>query len=52
MQSQCVHWLKGADAPSPTNNYAFHVSMAIKFKKNNKKNRETGENTKTRERRA
>lgn len=37
MQSQCVYWLKRADAPSPTNNYAFHVSMAIKLKKNTKK---------------
>lgn len=44
MQSQCVYWLKWPDAPSPTNNYAFHVSAAIKFKKNkHKKNRESGE---------
>lgn len=39
MQSQCVYWLKRADAPSPTNNYAFHVSMAIKLKKTPKKQR-------------
>lgn len=37
MQSQCVYWLKWADAPSPTNNYAFHVSMAIKLKETAKK---------------